>query len=1126
MNAGKITLIMAVLAALAMASLFLVPVTDSDAVDDDPIPPYEGVGAVSIDYKNTEVTGEYSSKNLFDDTQIVTVKDYWTLMNGAEVTIEGILIVPEGTTLTVKSDAQLYIAGSVEVKGTFIIEELQTDGVIGGFVELIEGSKATVSGTVIVEGYLDVKGTVVEQSGGSVVIEYDGFLNVPVELEEGFTFHIQKDAEMLVYGTMNVFSLLVDGKLLIDSEVPMDGFSLNIGKDGVIEIRELTSNVAGLFLIQDAQKDMILIAVEGAPVDVTDIEDKNAYCAAIFGGLFVKGNADGTGASSLLISGDVQVSYEYRSESSEDAPEGLYAKAVVSSIGSAKVTEELILGSNVVLDNFGTLVVSGNINAASGKIENVQLNPALITVTGEGVIKSASRIADESKTVGGVQVPMINATRFVDGGFHYYMDINKAIKNTVSDRTLFVLGQQTVIEDLTLPDTNKLDLTGAYQLVIGDGPDDVLTIAEGASMTGVPSIEADKIDVKGTLFIENQLNVPTNVKAAVSSDVEIYELDEEGKVVRDGWLKYTNIRTALDEAQSGDHVDLKRDIVIDYELIIPEQVTLDTNTNDVLVKNGGGWITDLGFFEVSSESQIVVEEKDGDKAAAEIEVSGFAISDAQFDIVTDKGNDYLISGAYFSISDAKKTTWYVTPVPYAAENVLRFDPVTHDDFEPAAPGFYVRANEALVIGDISLTGNKDGGFELVSMIVETYLESGTITLDAAVMFIEKDNVYWGTVTNGNGTAAITGKVYEDGFAIGEVIDNDVEYLLATGSITGVPTNILFTGIGLLADDLRADNIVVDGELSINGEYGKSVIDIVQVNGFLFVEKDVLLESNVIDVRGDVDVKEGGNVVVSYMFVGVDKTGQPTVATVPEVTGEYLVLEYALFAADAVAPESITKDKGLKSTVFYGEGGKKLVTAYAIPDNGVPNKTIKITVENAWLNGWMDKNGNIVDDEVYGTVPEVFASIDYYVYHVTIVADYGVQNVAVDGAMLPHYSIDDNTYYIDLKAGIHSVSVTLASGYTGTAKVYMIQEGTPVELTAGKFTATGTPGTADGIFYGIQVAGAEAATGDVIIHVDPSDPMVVVDKESNDWSIQNILMLVLVIVVGLVAVVLVLRLNRS
>jgi hypothetical protein len=471
----------------------------------------------------------------------------------------------------------------------------------------------------------------------------------------------------------------------------------------------------------------------------------------------------------------------------------------------------------------------------------------------------------------------------------------------------------------------------------------------------------------------------------------------------------------------------------------------------------------------------------------------------------------------------------VTPVDYAAEHVLTFDSIEVPAIGVPLPGFYVRANAAMVIGDITLSG-ESSSIQYVIMVVETNLDAGTITMETSIVHIQPDNEYTGAFTNGTGTLTVNGKIVKEGFAVGDDEGGDENNLLTTGDIVqpavGVVTNLIYDGSAILAGEINADTVVINGEVYFVGGMDISEIQNLEVKGKMVVEDGINVITEYLDVKGDVEVQGGGFLHTEVMLVGVDKNGKSTIDSVPVVTGNILVYDYVLFAPDCVIPEYIAKDAGLRSTVFYGEGNKKIATAYAVPSTEAQNKNIKIVVENAWLNGWMEKNGMIVDDAIYGEYPEVFASIDYYIYHVTIVADYGVQNVAIDGVILPHGNISNNTYFIDLKTGIHTVTVTLASGYIGTAKLYIIQDEKPVELTASKFTAVGTPTTADGFFYELQVAGAEANTGDVIIHVDPSDPMVVIDKESNEWSVYTILMLVLVIVVGLVAVVLALRLHRS
>jgi hypothetical protein len=273
------------------------------------------------------------------------------------------------------------------------------------------------------------------------------------------------------------------------------------------------------------------------------------------------------------------------------------------------------------------------------------------------------------------------------------------------------------------------------------------------------------------------------------------------------------------------------------------------------------------------------------------------------------------------------------------------------------------------------------------------------------------------------------------------------------------------------------------------------------------------------------VSSEGNLWASIILVGVDKNGKSTISAIPVVSGNFEIGDYALFNPNVAIPASISE--AYAPTVFYGENDAKVVTAYAAnPTTGI-NDNIKITVVNAWFAGWMNDAGDIVSDAAYGAYPAVYASIDYFVYHIQIVADYGVQNIAVDGIILPHNSINNNTYNVDLKAGTHTVTVTLASGYTGTAKVYMIDGSSIIEQAGGKFTATGTPATAEGIFYFLQVAGAEPSSEEIIIHVDPADPTVIIEHEPvNEWSVSTILMLVLVVLIALMAVILFLRLNRS
>jgi hypothetical protein len=1128
MNAKKLTLVMAILAVLAMSSLVLIPATGNDAAEADEVLAEEGE-VKEIDYKETEVTGEYSSRNIFDETQIVTVKDYWTLTNGANVEVFGKLVVPAGATLTIDSDANLVIYGEAQIDGTIIVKEAGEDGGLLQFGGEYDGKfypgAATVNGTLDIEGQVDVYGNITMAQGSTAVVQDTGCLSTYNDSE----MVIAAGATVTVYGLLKSLEITVQGTLTYDSEVIYNqdalGSEITLKDSGVLNVNKIVISgntmlgIATLLVYQGEKTAAVGVGLAASPITPAG-EDKNAHVEATFTGLKVAAVTKDKVAMTQ-VSGNVDITKEYISESTEDQPEGIYGMAAVQLSGNIIVDESLVIGENVTFSNDENLLVTGTIDARNGTFEN-DGSTGIIDVVGEGMIVNDVRINSETG---------INATRYINGD-HYYVDIDAAIAQAADKSVLYVLGTQTVkAEGSAMPAGSKLDLAGAVQLVIGDGPGDTLTIAEGATITGIPSIEGNKIDVVGTLLIENQLNVPSNVKNVIAADVVIYETDADGKLVRDGWVKYTNVYTALEEAQAGETVNLKRDIVVDgADLVIPEEVTLATNAYDVTVK--APWkIIDNGTFDVDSDSAIIVGEKTDKAAASEVVINGVAKSDAPFEFITDAGNEYISEGAYYSITTKKTTTWYIEPVANAVEGVEEYDAVVINDYPTTIPGFYVRANDGMMIGDLNLEGvNTEETKQLVAMVVETDLNASNIYVDMAVVYILDGKSFSGIISNGEATATVNGTGAGDtGLMVRESYEDDYESLFVTGDILGAKTNLALSGNPIVYD-LNAESVVINGDILVDdrGESGQSVITNLDVMGYLSVNPSATVEAETVNVMGNIKVVERdgatGLVMAEFMFVGVDKNGNP--ADFGHIDGNFEIYDYAMFKPESDIPESITEDPALSPTVFYGEGDKEVVTVYAVADTAAVNSQIKITVENAWLGGWVTEDGVPADDAAFGEYPAVYAFILYEIYHLTIVADYGVQNVAINGVIMSHSDIGNNTYYASVKAGDYKITVTLANGYTGTAKVSLVEDGKVTELTGGTLKAEGTPDSIMGIPYHLQVSGAEAATGDVVVHVDPSDPVVVIDKESDDWSISTILMLVLVIVVGLVAVVLLLRLNRS
>ena len=105
----------------------------------------------------------------------------------------------------------------------------------------------------------------------------------------------------------------------------------------------------------------------------------------------------------------------------------------------------------------------------------------------------------------------------------------------------------------------------------------------------------------------------------------------------------------------------------------------------------------------------------------------------------------------------------------------------------------------------------------------------------------------------------------------------------------------------------------------------------------------------------------------------------------------------------------------------------------------------------------------------------------------------------------------------IKAGQHTVTYTLKSGYTGTAKLYVdgkAQSGMT-------FTTSGTPESSEGIYYTLQISGIEKSG-----YVDPTPAPAPAEEKDEGMALTDILLIVLVILAAILVVVVAIRMMRS
>ena len=114
-----------------------------------------------------------------------------------------------------------------------------------------------------------------------------------------------------------------------------------------------------------------------------------------------------------------------------------------------------------------------------------------------------------------------------------------------------------------------------------DNRDVRLEIADGASYGRVGTT-----NVLGTLYFNDR----TDLKASedtIKADVVSKQVDADGKLTKNGWAKYTNIYTAMTEANPGDVINVfdNTQVTLDKDFTVNDGVTLVIHFDSKIVFN-------------------------------------------------------------------------------------------------------------------------------------------------------------------------------------------------------------------------------------------------------------------------------------------------------------------------------------------------------------------------------------------------------------------------------------------------------------------------------------------------------------------------------------------------------------
>ena len=1114
------------------------------------------------------------SSNTYSQMQTVLIIDTLNLRPNTTTTIMGQLVIEEGVTLTVMNGATLIIDSATAqmiVTGQIEIE-------VGGQVIVRNGDEVTVTGSITSDGTFEVNSTVNIENGGSVLID-DGegsiiIVTKDLNVKAGGELTIRSDME--VSGINNEGTVVLNGANIIDREESQStGSTINMAANGaVVDIRSFTADAGMSLAITD---DGLVLEKDGNTV-VHQVGDQNgAYPGTNVINFNNTTTFDGVGVRGVTITEVVtserdadidDIVYDYgmnvagtitvvddTTPVNNNEFDGAYTVSLQGVDMRVAEGETLNLGTKVTLDvapGF-TLNVAGNLNAVSTDSEIT--TSGTINVTGK--IETVVQIDIVDNSNGAINAAYYEA-EVSNAPHYYYTTLNTAVADGATE--IEVMGTITVTESLDIPTGVTVRADGTAVILIGDedSRDVVVTVADGASIRNFTA--GGYIEVFGTLDFDNSRDNRSN---RIVSDVSVENTPG---------ISFTNIYTALDNAESGDTVTITRDTATDgavvlnadvevkegVTLVIPNSRTVQVDLGVTLTVNGTvqmlGTITSEGGYDGFNPMNGTTE-KDADEYSVII-VNGalMAMSQVPYDVDTaNQTYGYYIAGAYYNVVNTTGNWWYVTPVEQAAavsNDVANGKIIINGD------------NEA---GDVTFTGDETTPVT-VTVVDGATLAASSVTLNTATFEVEMGAGFTGSVATAVGSIDLTNVSYITIADTTDADDNqimtftgdlikadadgaDAEVTIASGNVTvndflyifesvtvddidyvGIDSFAIASGATLTVSgtgsQLSAGELTVDGTLVATDGGNVTVYDTLTVRGtFTVAEAD--RENNI----------DAGSADIYILYVGItcDDDDTDSVYYFSDATAATVnAVDLGNFDRIVVSAESTISGQAIEnvdSTEFYVEDAL-WITVYSdnmtYAFNG-PNDTVNYAIQPgdlaesefiAW-NGADGKNVPAGTAIGYVNYEQVYAEINYDVYNVYVVVDNSIGSVAIDGQLLVQnqngngYALPNN---MKLDAGQHTITYTLAAGYEGTPT--LAANGANVTVSGMNFTLSGDYQASNGqtINNYLTLGGATYSGSTVVIDGGSSG--------GSDMGLTDYLLIVLVILIVIMAIIVALRLMRS
>ena len=1092
-----------------------------------------------------KISDKLASSAVLKPTQNVLVNGNLTINKGEYLVITGSLEVQDGVTVTINEGGLLMVYGpsaSATINGT-IISKGQFEGTVtdvsvatgaAGFT-YYDGKSIDVSGTinakkatnenvrtVWIHGDSEISGTVtidakaVAQFGGETKVVEGGVLNI------NGTYA----GTILNQGTVNL-----NGSVSTGASVAMNSTAAVLNVTALKGTNALEVTDEGLYLQTNDAGTRLTVPQTDRPANTITLQ--NVKGVTITEGYTYTTDDDGD----RIVHNNLYIAGTLNAQDSKDEKVG--SMSVTG--GVLTVSGDLTIAKvDVTIGTDAEMNVTGNVYITN--VDDVDF-----TGTGTLTVTGLVRSLDELEATGFT----INAVKYEQTieniPYYFYTSLAAAIES--GEESLTVLGDLYILEDTTIPAGITVDASD-NSVYVGDDSRDItditLTVANGGLLM------AKQITVDATMMIEN-----------TDTGIDCNSIISDVSSTTETTAKYTNIYTALSQAQSGETVTITKkadstgkavvSLVRDVE--IKDGVTLVVPAVNSLAISEGVTLTNNGTLDVRGSIDATDSDKDNtarfgtetvdedNKEYAVIVNNGTIVSVAKMDY-----SKYQIAGAYYTINGK----FYITPVEDAAAQIgntetdsiiiygkntvgtVAFVGTVEEPVKVTIDATAEITADSMTVTNGTIVANGGAGVDGAELNGTYGGSTGTVvlanmTVPTGATFTIEDKA----VTVSEQTSQVT---YVSGKL--NAVEDTYDKLVSSVEFNGaVSVNKAVLDITMNDDDDKTA-VAANATLTIVGSGAKVDVNNVpmDINGTLTVNDSgnysgLLNVLGTLNVMGKTDKTAAGSITVGTLMIGASDFDYGTdvaAAVNGDISGATLIYVFSQAILDEAAKKVIEADD-VKTTEFYVEDALWM-TAYDLGtvdgteitnNDGVAQiKPEKLT--NSTFRYWQTlEDGQykqITDAKDVGDVDAVYAYVNYEIYTITVFADPGIDAVYVDGKLMTkgYYEEPNNGQWtqgfkLNVAAGEHEITYKLGNYFSGEAK--MTVNGTAV--TGNTFTTSGTD--LEDTQVTIYLQGIEASAPETPSAGGSSD---------DGMGLTDYLLIILVVLIVVMAIIVALRLMRS